>query len=274
MIDFVIPATGSSGHIGGGILLAAMLGPYAALITIASVLIIQCLFFADGGMLALGANIFNLGVMTCFIAYPFVFRAIINKGLTPVRIIVASVLSVIIGLQLGAFGVVLQTVLSGITALPFVPFLSVMQPIHLAIGLAEGFITAAVLCFVYKMRPEIIENTLRGQSVKKLVIPMLIIAALVAGGLSLLASDKPDGLEWSMEKVAGTSELESDGRIHEIIGEIQEFTAFMPDYAFKSEDASEVLGTASAGIIGGVLTLVLAAMAGFTISRFSRRKTS
>ena len=67
MINFTIPATGSSGHIGGGMLLAGILGGFPALLTIAAVLIIQCLFFADGGLLALGANIFNMGVIPCLI---------------------------------------------------------------------------------------------------------------------------------------------------------------------------------------------------------------
>src|SRR6185369_6797856 len=74
MINFSIPATGSSGHLGGGVLLSILLGPYAALLTIASVLVVQALFFADGGLLALGCNIFNLGVFPAFIAYPFVYR--------------------------------------------------------------------------------------------------------------------------------------------------------------------------------------------------------
>ena len=76
MINFTIPATGSSGHLGGGLLLAILLGPYAAFLTIASVLVVQSLFFADGGILALGCNIFNLGFFPAFIAYPFIYRKI------------------------------------------------------------------------------------------------------------------------------------------------------------------------------------------------------
>ena len=74
MINFSIPGTGSSGHLGGGLLLAILLGPHAALLTIASVLIVQALFFADGGLLALGCNVFNLGFFPCFIAYPFIYK--------------------------------------------------------------------------------------------------------------------------------------------------------------------------------------------------------
>ncbi|MFA5516889.1 MAG: energy-coupling factor ABC transporter permease, partial [Desulfuromonadales bacterium] len=63
MINFTIPGTGSSGHLGGGLLLAICLGPHAAFLAVASVLTVQALFFADGGLLALGCNIFNLGFL-------------------------------------------------------------------------------------------------------------------------------------------------------------------------------------------------------------------
>lgn len=75
MINFAIPGTGSSGHLVGGILLAALLGPWAALLTLSSVLVIQCLVFADGGFMALGANILNMAVLSCLVAYPARFPA-------------------------------------------------------------------------------------------------------------------------------------------------------------------------------------------------------
>ena len=109
MINFTIPGTGSSGHIGGGILLAAMLGGFPSLLTIAAVLIIQALFFADGGLLALGCNMFNMGVIPCLLVYPLLFRFILRKGITYKRLAFASILSVVIALQLGAFSVVLET---------------------------------------------------------------------------------------------------------------------------------------------------------------------
>ncbi|MDR2403395.1 MAG: energy-coupling factor ABC transporter permease, partial [Spirochaetaceae bacterium] len=82
MINFTIPATGSSGHIGGGILLAGLLGAFPALLTIAAVLVIQCLCFADGGLLALGCNILNMGVIPCLVVYPLIFKPILGKGYT------------------------------------------------------------------------------------------------------------------------------------------------------------------------------------------------
>ena len=80
MINFSIPGTGSSGHLGGGMILAILLGPYASFITIASVLFIQALFFADGGLLALGCNIFNLGFFPAFIAYPLIYRPFVKSS--------------------------------------------------------------------------------------------------------------------------------------------------------------------------------------------------
>ena len=72
MINFSIPGTGSSGHITGGVLLAAILGPEAGFLSLVSILTVQCLFFGDGGLLALGCNIINMGFFSCFIGYKFI----------------------------------------------------------------------------------------------------------------------------------------------------------------------------------------------------------
>jgi cobalt/nickel transport system permease protein len=279
MINFTIPATGSSGHIGGGILLAALLGGFPALLSIAAVLIIQCLFFADGGLLALGCNIFNMGVIPCLIVYPLIFRPIVRKGMTSRNIAVASIVSVVVSLQLGAFCVVLETLLSGITELPFSRFALMMMPIHLAIGLVEGIVTAAILGFVHSMRPEILESvdnrTRIGAdvSMKKVLVTLAVITLAVGGLLSIFASVYPDGLEWSMEKVAGTTELEAQGGVFDSAAAIQESTAFMPDYDYASagEDGSAT-GASVAGIVGSAMTLLLAGAAGLVISKAKGRK--
>ncbi len=274
MINFTIPGTGSSGHIGGGILLAALLGPYPALLTIAAVLIIQSLFFADGGLLALGCNIFNMGIVTCFITYPLIFKPLVKNQLSVARITVASILAVVIGLQIGAFMVVLQTLASGVTELPFSAFVALMQPIHLAIGIVEGIVSALVLSFVYKMRPEIMDSSINKKpigtaSIKKVVVILVMVTVLTGGALSLFASSFPDGLEWSMEGVAGTAELEATTGTHETAANIQDTTAIMPDYAWKTDSES---GTSAAGLIGGTMTLVLAAAGGIGIYAVKRRR--
>lgn len=273
MINFTIPATGSSGHIGGGILLAALLGACPSLLTIAVVLVIQCLFFADGGLLALGANVFNIGVIPCLLAYPLVFKPILAGGISPRRVAAASIISAVAGLQLGAFAVVLQTLLSGITELPFSTFLLLMQPIHLAIGLAEGVVTASVLCFVHTARPEILDGTLSDPSVSvKKVVTAFALAALFTGGtLSLLASPHPDGLEWSVERAAGTAELEARGPFFKAAARMREASAILPEYNFPSRGGASPLGTTIAGVAGGALTFLTAGVIGWGISRVKRR---
>ena len=277
MINFTIPGTGSSGHIGGGILLAALLGAYPGMISIAAVLLIQCLFFADGGLLALGCNVFNMGVLTCLFAYPLIFKPILKKGITKPRLMLASVLSVVVGLQLGAFSVVLETLVSGITSLPFGSFLIMMQPIHLAIGLVEGLVTGAILVFVYQARPELLESALnrkkmeRSVPVRKFVVGALIATIVVAGVLSLAASAHPDGLEWSIGRVTGSEELTASGPVYKIVEWIQSKTAVMPDYSTGA--ASSAVSTSSAGLIGGGIVLALAAGTAFIIARSKKKQT-
>lgn len=200
MLNFTIPGTGSSGHIIGGILLAAMIGGYSAMLAMSAVLVVQCLFFADGGLLALGCNIFNVGVIPCLIVYPLICKPLMKQG----RVAIASVAAVVIGLQLGAFGVVLQTFLSGVAELPFTIFLSSMLPIHLAIGLIEGAATAAVLYFV--MRPETMESVFvkSGISLKTAFAMLAVITLIIGASLSPIASSNPDGLEWAIERTAET----------------------------------------------------------------------
>lgn len=277
MINFTIPGTGSSGHIGGGILLAALLGPYASFLVISAVLLIQALFFADGGLLAIGCNIFNMGFYACFLAYPLIYRQIVKKSFTAKRITIGAIIAVVVGLQLGAFSVVLETLISGITELPFASFVLLMQPIHLAIGLVEGIATSAILCFVLKSNPAPLDGYTAeaGQAVSgKKAIALLLAAAIVIGGfVSLFASGNPDGLEWAINGVAGTTKLEADGGVHHTAAGIQENTAFLPDYGFKNGDkSSAAVGTSVSGIIGGGITLGLACLAGYLISHSKKKK--
>ncbi len=280
MINFSIPATGSSGHLGGGMLLAILLGPFAGFLTMASVLLIQALFFGDGGLLAFGCNVINLGFYTCFISYPLIYKWMTRKGLTSGRIFRASMVSAIIGLQMGSFSVVLETLFSGKTELPFSTFVLLMQPIHLGIGVVEGLITAAVVTFVWKARPEIIEraaigDTIGGISIKKVIVVIIVATIIIGGFVSWFASSNPDGLEWSIERTAGTAELDASSSVHEAFANIQSKTAFLPDYGFKltSEDESGGnAGTSVSGIVGGVLTLGLAGLIGVIISIFKKKK--
>ena len=292
MINFTIPGTGSSGHLGGGMILAAILGPYAAFLVMASVLTVQALFFADGGLLALGCNIWNLGIYPCFLAYPLIYKPIAGNGTSTRRLSIAAIVSALIALQLGAFSVVLETLLSGKSELPFNTFVLLMQPIHLAIGFVEGIVTVGIISYVKNARPEFLENTdtshplAAGVPVKNILIVFAIIAVITGGMLSWFASTHPDGLEWSIEKVTGKAELtEQTQGISAILRKVQEKTAFLPDYNFRSasrtadkgENPSSwpkvEAGTSVAGILGSTIVLGLVVLIGFGIRSFKKRQS-
>lgn len=291
MINFTIPGTGSSGHLGGGMILAAILGPYAAFLVMSSVLTVQALFFADGGLLALGCNIWNLAIYPCFLVYPFIYKPIAGDGTSSRRLSIAAIVSALIALQLGAFSVVLETLLSGKSELPFGSFVLLMQPIHLAIGLVEGFVTAGIISYVKNARPEIIESTITsrpladGISVKNILIVFLILAVITGGALSWFASTNPDGLEWSIEKVTGKGELEEQTQdLSAVFREVQGKTAFLPDYNFKPASGENAegekspawpgieAGTSFAGVVGGAIVLSITVLIGFAIRTFKNRE--
>ena len=329
MINFSIPGTGSSGHIGGGLLLAVMLGPGGGFVALASILLIQALFFADGGLLAFGCNAFNLGFFTNYLAYPLIFLPILRRGWTTRRIWIASVLAAVAGLQLGAFSVVVQTVLSGKTELPFTAFILLMQPIHLAVGIIEGIVTAAVLSFVWKARPEIFagQGTLqslpafhenesgmlresaarltvkrRSRSMRAVLAWLLAVTLIIGGVLSWYASSDPDGLEWSIQKITGKADLESDNAFHRILNTLRERLSFLPDYAPRTASnpdnpleqkpsagqepaaapgepgepstPSPDPGTSLAGVAGGLMVLALVALIAFLAVLLKKKRKS
>lgn len=288
MVNFSIPATGSSGHIGGGLLLAILLGPESAFLVIASVLAVQALFFADGGLLALGSNIFNLGVFPAFIAYPLVYRPIVGDQLSPTRVVIGSITGSIVGLSLGAMAVVLQTTFSGISDLPFGTFVALMLPIHLAIAIVEGLITAVVVLYVARLQPEILTRAIRQQPLQGLairrVISSLAIAAVLTGVvLAWFASGHPDGLEWSISGVTGQEEFNGTPTgLKNEIASVQEQTAFLPDYDFKPVAETPLAapahageaeagwgapsaGKSLAGLVGAGLTLLAAGSLGLVL---------
>ncbi len=298
MINYTIPGTGSSGHMCGGMLLSALLGPHAGFLSMIVILAIQCLFFADGGLMALGANIWNMAFYGCFVGYYLIWRPIMRgswfagrdaRAARRAKIILASVIGCVVTLQLGAFSVVLETSLSGITELPFGAFLALMQPIHLAIGLIEGVVTAAVLVFVYESRPELLRDVDASadgagarRSLKSVVIILAVVAALVGGGLSLLASSNPDGLEWALfgNAEAGYSQnmgLDEENfgvksGLADAAGSVQEATSFLPDYAFAGSDSAA--GTTVSGLVGSAMVAGVAVLICVAGGFFRKRRTA
>ena len=152
MVNFTIPG-GTSGHLLGGALAAIILGPHAGAIVIAVVLIVQCFIFMDGGVSALGANIFNMaiiGVYGSFLIYMLIGKLSKSKVNFYISVAAAAWLSVIIASIFAA----LELGISGIY--PMAVTIKAMVLVHMVIGIGEALITTAVIAFIDKVRPDII----------------------------------------------------------------------------------------------------------------------
>jgi cobalt/nickel transport system permease protein len=287
MINFSIPGTGSSGHLGGGLLLAILLGPYRAFITLSSVLTIQCLFFADGGLLALGCNMFNLGFFPCFVGYPLIHKFVNSRIQShKVRISIAIIIASIAGLLMGATTVVFQTSISGISNLPFLTFLLFMMPIHFAIGTIEGLATFAILQFIMRVEPKLLQNSEKNLKTMTRFAFVFILLTFITGGIvSWFASSAPDGLEWSITKTTFIDKkiVTSKSDLHNFLSNMQKKFSILPDYSFKPSTKKESLSqrvqpidatpplhpiniqTSISGIVGSVLILGIFSIIGFLL---------
>ena len=159
MMNFPV-AGGTSGHLLGGTLAAILVGPWAAIIVMTSVIGIQGLMFQDGGLSALGFNVLNMGVITALVGYSvYYLSALLANGrrgwVLPVGVFVASWLTV----MLAAFATSIELAVSDTSPLHVV--LPAMMGVHALIGVGEGLITAAAVTFVLATRPDLIEQPRR-----------------------------------------------------------------------------------------------------------------
>lgn len=268
MMNFLIPMTGSSGHISGGILLAAVLGAYPAFLALSCVLVIQALFFADGGILALGCNIFNMAFIPCLAVYPLVFLPIARRAGTTAAAVAACTVSAV----LGALGVSAETLCSGVSELSFGTFAALMVSVHIAIGLAEGVITAFAASLLKDARPELL-----GAAADKKTLPskgalcgfLALATFATCAGFSLLASNKPDGLEWSLERSAGGEVSAPATPQHSASAAIAEKTAFFPDYSLSGDESAA--GRSASGVAGGIITVAAICAAACGLKLFRRK---
>jgi cobalt/nickel transport system permease protein len=165
-----------------------------------------------------------------------------------------------------------------------------MQPIHLAIGVVEGVVTAVVVTFIWKARPELLQYAATGQSyctlsLRRIVLFLAVGAVFIGGILSWFAAADPDGLEWSIFHASGVEELAAPANgIYAALARLQEATAFLPDYNFPGgEDQQEVVdsstwpsadvGTSLAGLLGGGITLLVVVAIGLLLKRRPRSAT-
>jgi cobalt/nickel transport system permease protein len=174
MINFPV-AGGTSGHLLGGALAAIMLGPWAAMLVMTSVIAVQGLLFQDGGLLVMGANILNMGLITCVIGYGL-YRSV-SSGNRILKLTVAGI-AAWLSVMAGALFTSLQLWLSGTSQLQVV--IPAMLFVHALIGLGEAVVTVAALSFVLQARPDLLgENSESAKGSKGWVVAGLAISLLV-----------------------------------------------------------------------------------------------
>lgn len=154
MLNFPV-AGGTSGHLLGGVLAAVLLGPYAGAIVIAIVLIIQCLIFQDGGITALGANIFNMSIIGAAGGY-YIYDIIRRKSEDKKGIIIGTAIAAWLSVVIASSFCALELAFSGTS--PLSVALSAMVLVHMLIGIGEALISCLVVSFVLKARPDLIYN--------------------------------------------------------------------------------------------------------------------
>ena len=262
MLNFPIGG-GTSGHFLGAVTAAALLGPWSACIILSVVLVIQGLLFGDGGITALGSNIFNMGIIGGVLAYPIMrgIRALLPAGRNGyfISAAVASWVSVVLASSFCA----LELALSGTSPLQ-VAFLA-MVGTHAIIGIGEAMIAVAVLTAVATARPDIIpawakldKTAKASKSVWSLAGAGLAVAILLALVVSPFASKSPDGLE----KVAEEKGFMEAGAKDKTVWT----KSLFPEYKIESIE-SENISTSLAGLIGTMVVFGI----GFGTLRFMVR---
>lgn len=253
MINFPV-AGGTSGHLLGGVLAAIVLGPWAGMLVMASVIGLQALLFQDGGLVVMGANIFNMGLLTALIGFGL-YRGVSGRR-QGVRFAVAG-LAAWLSVLAAALVTSLQLWLSGTSPLEIV--MPAMLGVHALIGLGEALITVAALAFITRTRPDLLETeAVRARGGYGWVAGGLALALLVVL-LSPLASADPDGLE----------------RIAEDMGFLGQGTEapyqILPDYTIPFLGESP-LSTIIAGAAGALVVATLAIGVGRLLKRRSQTR--
>ena len=250
MINFPV-AGGTSGHLLGGALAAIMLGPWAAMLVMTAVIAVQGLLFQDGGLLVMGANILNMGILTVAIGYGL-YRGVFGMSRS-VKLAVAG-FAAWLSVMAGAFATALQLWLSGTSNLQTV--MLAMLGVHAVIGIGEALITVAALTFIFQTRPDLLdEKSPSGRSGRGWVVVGIFISLAVVL-LSPFASANPDGLE----------------RVATDLGFIDagQSTPFqiIPDYTIPFLGETP-LSTILAGAVGVLLLLGLVYIAGRSMQKKS-----
>jgi cobalt/nickel transport system permease protein len=260
MLNFPV-AGGTSGHLIGGALAAILLGPWAAMLIMTSVVGLQALLFQDGGLMVLGANILNMGIISSVVGYA-AFTALRRLFSNDRRgTLVGGFVAAWLSVMLSAAATALQLALSGTSA--FDVAMPAMLGVHVLIGIGEGLITAGALAFIMTTRSDLLKSTTASHSSRRAWWAMGLVIALGLALISPLASSSPDGLERVAEDKGFLDAAQSPP--YEIIA----------GYLFPGIE-NEALATVLAGVVGIVLIFGIGIAIAYVIggSRRSRQASS
>lgn len=245
MLNFPVIG-GTSGHLVGGVLTAVLLGPSAAVLVMTCVLMVQCVMFADGGLTALGANVFNMAVLSVVGGY-FAFRlARTVIRINPIRSTVfAAAFAGWFGTVLASVSCAGQLAMSG-TA-PWGLAFPAMANVHMLIGIGEGLATGLITLAVLRARPDLVGSFASRTEVAPggMVLYGLLLALGLAVFVAPFACPWPDGLE------AVAVRLGFETKASEAL------PSPLADYRLPWFGSAAV-ATAAAGVIGTLLAFVAA----------------
>jgi cobalt/nickel transport system permease protein len=248
MLNFPV-AGGTSGHLMGAAIATILMGPWAAILIMTSVVSIQAFIFQDGGLLVLGANVFNMAIVGVAVAY-MVYRTVLRiAGNAKRGILIAGFVAAWFSIEIASLSAALQLVLSGTS--PAKLAIPAMAGVHALIGMGEGLITGGALAFLLTARPDLVKYNETHLVGGKLVWIMGLLIALDLVIASPLASTRPDGLEW-VARQNGFSDR-AQAPLYQVI----------PDYLYPGV-SNETLATIVAGILGTAIVLGVSLGVAFT----------
>ncbi len=257
MLNFTV-AGGTSGHLLGATIATILLGPWAAILVMTCVVGVQALIFQDGGLLALGANIFNMAIIGVSVAF-FAYRTMRKlAGGRSWGLYGSGFVAAWLSIFVASLAAALQLAISGTS--PANVAVPAMGAVHALIGVGEGLITVGALAFLAAARPDLVRRDQEQAPLGRVVWVVGLVIALGLAVLSPLASSHPDGLEW-IAKQQGFISL-ARGPIYKII----------PGYAFPGI-SDGALATIVAGLLGTVLVFVVALGLAYSRRKRSRAAT-
>lgn len=253
MLNFAV-AGGTSGHLMGAAIATILMGPWAAILIMTSVVSIQALIFQDGGLLVLGANIFNMAILGVGVAYMAYHTVLKIAGARKGSVLVGGFLAAWLSIVIASLAVALQLAISGTS--PANLAIPAMAGVHALIGIGEGLITTGTLVFLMSTKPDLIRSGETSQQGGRLVWIFGLLFTLALIIISPLASTRPDGLEWVAEQSGFIDKIREP--LYQLI----------PDYLVPGI-SNEAFATILAGILGASLVFTIGvAMA---ITRRNRR---